>query len=233
MDGYTRFALYYAPPPGALATLGAQWLGWDAEAGRGASLPPGQDWPTLPRPQKALTRQPRAYGFHGTLKPPFALAEDRTVTGLHAAVSALAPRLHRLRLDGLRVAEMGDFLALVPEGDTTALDALAATLVEALDGFRAAPTDAEVARRRAAGLTERQETMLARWGYPFVMDEFRFHITLTGPIPDAAERAAVADALRPLFEPLIERPFRIDEICLFGEGQDGRFRNLHRYPLSG
>lgn len=233
MDGYTRFALYYAPPPGALATLGAQWLGWDAEAGRGASLPPGHDWPALPRPQKALTRAPRTYGFHGTLKPPFALAEDRTVTGLHAALSALAPRLHRLRLDGLRLAEMGDFLALVPEGDSAALDALAATLVEALDGFRAAPTDEDVARRRAAGLTPQQDAMLARWGYPFVMDEFRFHITLTGPLPDDAERAAVADALGPLFEPLIERPFRIDDICLFGEGQDGRFRNLHRYTLSG
>jgi hypothetical protein len=57
-------------------------------------------------------------------------------------------------------------------------------------------------------------------------------MTLTGPLHDAGERRAVADALRPLFETLIERPFRIDEICLFGEGQDGRFRNLHRYPLS-
>jgi putative phosphonate metabolism protein len=231
MDGYTRYAIYYAPPRGAFATLGAQWLGWDPEAGRGASLPPGRDWPELPRPQRAITQAPRPYGFHGTLKPPFALAEDRTVLGLHATLAALAPRLHRVRVDGLRIDELGDFLALLPEGDTASLDALAATLVEALDAFRAPPTDDELARRRAAGLTEAQEALLVRWGYPYVMDEFRFHMTLTGPLP-RDDRVQVAEALRPLFEPKIERPFRLDAICLFGEGQDGRFRNLHRYPLS-
>jgi putative phosphonate metabolism protein len=232
MDGYTRYAIYVAPPPGPLATLGAQWLGWDAEAGRGAALPPGRAVADLPRPQRALTEAPRPYGFHGTLKPPFLLAEGRTVPGLHAAVSALAPSLHRVRLDGLRLGEIGAFVALVPDGDSAALGTLAARIVEALDGFRAPPSGEELARRRAAGLTDRQEALLARWGYPFVMEEFRFHMTLTGPLPDPDERARVAGALRPLFEPLIERPFRIDEICLFGEGQDGRFRNLHRYPLS-
>ena len=232
MDGFTRYAIYFAPPPGALASLGARWLGWDAEAGRSASLPPGRDWPPLPRARRALTDRPRPYGFHGTLKPPFALAEDGSVLGLHAALGALAPRLRRVRLDGLRVRELGDFVALAPEGGTASLDALAATLVEALDGFRAPPDAEEIARRRAPGLTERQEAMLRHWGYPYVMEEFRFHLTLTGPLA-ATERAETAAALRPLFEPLLERPFRIDEVCLFGEGQDGRFRNLRRYALSG
>ena len=231
MDGYTRYAVYFAPPPGALAHLGAAWLGWDAEASRSAAPPPNADWPPLPRPRRALTERPRAYGFHGTLKPPFLLADGSTTLGLHAALAALAPRMHRIKLDGMRVAEMGPFLALVPEGDTAALDDLAATLVEALDGFRAPPGAEELARRRAAGLSERQEALLERWGYPYVMEEFRFHITLTGPLEEA-ERAATAAALRTLFDPLLERPFRIDDICLFGEGQDGLFRNLHRYPLS-
>lgn len=232
MDGFTRYAIYYAPPPGPLARLGAAWLGWDAEAGHGETLPPGKNWPDLPRPPLEITARPRKYGFHGTLKPPFVLSEDRTVAGLHAALSALAPRLHRLRLDGLRITAIGPFLALVPEGDASPVDDLAATLLEALDGFRAPPEPAELARRRAAGLTERQEENLTRWGYPYVMEEFRFHITLTGPLPEA-EREATASALEPLFAPLLEQPFRIDEICLFGEGQDGRFRNLHRYTLSG
>ncbi len=232
MDGYTRFAIYYAPPPGALATLGARWLGWDAEAGRGAALPPGQAWPPLPRSRHAMTDRPRPYGFHGTLKPPFALAEDASVPELHAALGALAPHLPRVRLDGLAVREVGAFVALAPEGDTAALDTLAATLVEALDGFRAPPGEEELARRRAPGLTDRQEAILRRWGYPYAMEEFRFHLTLTGRLAPE-ERAATVAALQPLFEPLLERPFRIDEVCLFGEGQDGRFRNLHRYALSG
>jgi len=232
MDGYTRYALYFAPPPGPLATLGARWLGWDAEAGRGASPPPSEAWPALPRPPRDLTARPRKYGFHGTLKPPFALAEGCTVAGVHDAVAALAPRLKRVKLDGMRVSAIGSFVAIVPEGDTGGLAELAATLVTSLDGFRAPPSEEDLARRRGSGLTPRQEVLLQEWGYPYVMDEFRFHLTLTGPLPDD-ERDATADALAPLFEPHLERPFRIDEICLFGEGQDGRFRKLHRYARTG
>lgn len=232
MDGYTRYAIYFAPRPGPLATLGTAWLGWDAEAGHGATLAPGQRWPDLPRPPLELTAGPRKYGFHGTLKPPFVMAETRTVAGLHAALAALAPRLPRVKLDGLQMMEIGPFLALVPEGDAAPVGDLAATLVEALDGFRAPPDADELRRRRAPGLTERQDALLARWGYPYVMEEFRFHITLTGPL-DPEERAATRTAIEPLFRPLLERPFRIDDICLFGEGQDGRFRNLHRYALTG
>ncbi|HBS98527.1 MAG TPA: phosphonate metabolism protein, partial [Citreicella sp.] len=28
-------------------------------------------------------------------------------------------------------------------------------------------------------------------------------------------------------------PFRVDSLCLFAEADDGRFRLLHRYTLSG
>jgi putative phosphonate metabolism protein len=233
MDGFTRYAIYYAPQPGPLADLGRAWLGWDAEAGKGAALRPEAEWPSLPVSRRELTKAPSKYGFHGTLKPPFVLSEGREVAGLHAATAALAPRLKRLKLDGMRVDEIGPFIALVPEGDTEELAALAGTLVEALDGFRAPPSDDEIARRRAAGLTRRQEVLLHRWGYPYVMEEFRFHITLTGAIRDDATRAQVRGALARLFAPLLDRPFRIDDVCLFGEGQDGRFRNLHRYPLQG
>jgi len=232
MDGYTRYAIYLAPA-GRLGKLGAAWLGWDAETGR---MPDGSGdaaWPSLPLERRTLVETPARYGFHGTLKPPFRLAEGREVAGLHGALAALAPRIKRLRLDGMRLADIGPFLALVPEGDAGPLNDLAATLVETLDGFRAPPDPGEVARRRAKGLTPRQEALLLQWGYPYVMEEFRFHITLTGPIPDRRTRDKVAMALAPLFEAEIDSPFRIDDICLFGEGQDGRFRNLHRYALTG
>ncbi|MEM0935420.1 MAG: DUF1045 domain-containing protein [Pseudomonadota bacterium] len=232
MDGFTRYAVYFAPS-GELAELGAAWLGWDPEAARLDALPDQVEWPELPIDRRALTSAPARYGMHGTLKPPFRLAEGREVPGLHNALSALAPQLSRLKLDGMRLRALGPFLALVPEGDTGELAALAATLVETLDGHRAPPLTEELARRRAAGLSPRQEAMLLKWGYPYVMEEFRFHITLTGPIPDQETRDKVAMALAPIFEEAVETPFRIDDIALFGEGQDGRFRNLHRYPLSG
>ncbi|MEM1428685.1 MAG: DUF1045 domain-containing protein, partial [Pseudomonadota bacterium] len=150
MDGFTRYAVYFAPS-GRLGRLGSVWLGWDAEAGRMPTQPEEAEWPDLPLDRRALISGPARYGFHGTLKPPFRLTEGREVAGLHGALSALAPRLPRLKLDGLRVADMGPFLALVPEGDTEGLNGLANTLIKALDGYRAPPQTEELARRRGAG----------------------------------------------------------------------------------
>ena len=62
---------------------------------------------------------------------------------------------------------------------SAALQALADACVEQLDRFRAPPSDAELARRRRASLTPRQDAMLVRWGYPYVFDTWFFHMTLT------------------------------------------------------
>ncbi|NDR58078.1 DUF1045 domain-containing protein [Aliiruegeria sabulilitoris] len=229
MDGFTRYALFYAPPAGPLADFGAAWLGWDPRNGKRVAHPA---LPGLPLPVAEITETPRKYGFHGTLKPPFTLKPGFDVAELHNATEALATTLPPVLLDGLKLARIGGFLALVPEGDTTQLALLAARLVEALDGFRAAPEEDELARRRKPGLSARQEVLLQQWGYPYVMEEFLFHLTLSGNLPETLTDA-VAERLRPVVEPLLPRPFRIREICLFGEGQDGRFHHLHRYTLSG
>lgn len=229
MDGFTRYAIYYAPPPGPLADFGAAWLGWDPRSGRRRAHPA---LPGLPMPVADITAEPHKYGFHGTLKPPFRLKQGFDVAELHNATEALAASLPPVLLDGLKLSRIGSFLALVPEGDTTQLALLAARLVEALDGFRAAPEETELSRRREAGLSARQEVLLQQWGYPYVMEEFRFHLTLSGKLP-GPEADAIAERLAPVVEPLLTRPFRIREICLFGEGQDGRFHHLRTYTLSG
>jgi putative phosphonate metabolism protein len=229
MDGFTRYAIFYAPPPGPLADFGAAWLGWEPRGGRKVAHP---DLPGLPLPTAEITKTPHKYGLHATLKPPFRLKPGFDVAELHNATLALASALEPVLLDGLRLDRLGSFLALVPEGDTTPLALLAARVVEALDGFRAAPGEAELEQRRKAGLTRNQEVLLQKWGYPYVMEEFRFHLTLTGTLPDA-EGDAVAARLRPVLDPILPSPVWIRDICLFGEGQDGRFHNLHRYTLSG
>ncbi|WP_116132095.1 DUF1045 domain-containing protein [Tropicimonas sp. IMCC34043] len=229
MDGFTRYALFYAPPPGPLAEFCAAWLGWDPRQGRKVAHPA---LPGLPMPAAEITETPHKYGFHATLKPPFRLAEGFDVAELHNAAEALAATLPAVLIDGLRLGSIEGFLALLPEGEATGLALLAARIVEALDVFRAQPEEDELARRRAGGLSSRQEALLQRWGYPYVMEEFRFHMTLSGRLP-ATEIEAVKACLGPVLEPLLPRPFRIREFCLFGEGQDGRFHNLHRYTLSG
>ncbi len=187
MTGYDRYAVYYAPEPGPLAAFGAGWLGWDLAAG---AEPEPVEVAGLPRGREGLTETPRKYGFHGTIKPPFRLAEGASAEELQDAVGALAVRLKPVEMPGLALHRLGGFLALTPEGDARGLALLAGEVVMELDGFRAAPDAAEIARRRPEALSVRQREMLGAWGYPYVMDEFRFHLTLTGNLP-AAEVLAV------------------------------------------
>ena len=226
---YHRYAIYVTPRPGELADFGAAWLGWDAAAGSARVQPAIEG---LPRPLDQITAAPRRYGFHGTIKPPFRLAEGADPERLSAALDGFCARQAPVAVPGLALNRLGKFLALCPVGGTAALDALAAAAVARLDAFRAQPDAAELARRRAARLTTRQEAMLQRWGYPHVMEEFRFHMTLTGPLT-AAELAAVEAALAPRLAPILPAPFAIDALTLVGEDGDGRFHQVSRVALTG
>ncbi|MDR9485141.1 MAG: DUF1045 domain-containing protein [Sediminimonas sp.] len=229
MEHYLRYAVYFAPAPGPLADFGAAWLGWDAQAGRAVAHP---QVPGLPCPVAEVTRQPRKYGFHGTLKPPFRLAGGCAPEDLAEAVELLAARLAPVRVPGLQLDRIGRFLALTPKGDGAELAALAGAVVTGLDTYRAPLTAEEFARRRPDRLDPRQRANLEQWGYPYVLEEFRFHLTLTGPMEDNRAQEVRA-ALAPVLEPLLPAPFEVPDICLFGEGEDGYFRLVHRYALSG
>ena len=225
MEQMKRFAIYYAPEPGAFADAAASWLGWDVQAGRAVAQPKL----ALPRPLADATAEPRKYGFHGTIKPPFRLAAGVTPQDLQQAVAQLARSLRPVVLAGLQRVNLEGFLALVPQGDTAELETLAAEVVRALDPYRAPLTAAETARRRPERLTARQRELLAIYGYPYVMEEFRFHLTLSGPL--GADHAAFSAAADHHFADLIPQPFSLAELCLFGEDSDGRFHLLQRYAL--
>ena len=226
MDEFKRFAVYVVPE-GGLYRLGSDWLGWDTVAGEAVMHPLVEG---LPAPVQDLTATPRKYGFHGTMKPPFRLAEGKDHERLRAAVERMAAKLSPVTCPGLAVRALRGFVALVPGGPAGALGKLADRVVEELDGYRAPLTDAELERRRAAGLSARQDGYLTRWGYPYVMEEFHFHLTLTGKLPDA-DAVRVAEALGEHFAPVLEDPYRIGSLCIAGEGADGRFRVTDRVPL--
>lgn len=227
MWDFKRYAMYYAPEPGPLADFGASWLGWDAARGAEAVHPQVEGLSVAD-----LTATPRKYGFHGTVKPPFRLAEGKSVEQLDEAAEALCARLAPVTLKGLQMSRLGSFLALTPMGDTAALAQLAGDVVQDLDSFRAPLTEAEIAKRNPAKLSAAQRALLERWGYPYVLDEFRFHLTLTGRLGKEVVDT-VQDTLAPLVAPLLPKPFEINSLCLFGEAEDGRFHKLHRYTLSG
>jgi putative phosphonate metabolism protein len=228
MTEFVRYAIYYAPPPGAFADRAAAWLGWDIARGSEVAQPAVAG---LTRGLDDLTAEPRRYGFHGTVKPPFRLAPGRDAGALRAACADLCAGLKPVVMPGLALRQIGGFVALVPEGDTGALSDLAARVVRDLDTFRAPPTEAEIARRNPARLTDRQRRHLADWGYPYVMEDFAFHLTLSGPV-DEAKGATLMTAARAHFGDTVPAPFALDSLCLCGEGADGRFRLIHSYTLS-
>lgn len=228
MRDIRRWAIYYLPTEkSAFARFGADWLGWDTQAGRARD---GLAVPGLPRPRADLTAQPRKYGFHATLKAPFVLGDDREPAALDAAITALAGEFEPFALP-LVLAALGSFVALVPAAPNPPLAALAAACVTRLDAFRA-PEAAEHSRRHPETMTERQRAYFAAWGYPFVLGEYRFHMTLTGSL-GAGEREAVLAALAPVVGPLLAEPRLVRDICLVGEDRQGMFHLLKRFPLAG
>lgn len=225
-----RYAIYYTAPQGALADFGASWLGWDIATGQEVPHP---KLPGLSRSEiSEVTQTPRKYGFHGTIKPPFRLAEGCDAQGLLHAFERAAGEVSPVTLDGLKLAQIGRFLALVVDGDQAPLADLAGHMVATLDAFRAPASDAELARRRAAGLTPAQDQMLLKWGYPYVFDAFKFHLTLTGQLY-TGHASQIRDALAPVLTPILPRPFVVGDLTLVGEDSAGRFHEISRVALGG
>ena len=219
---FTRFAIY-DPGPAPLADFGARWLGWDTRAGQACA----------PLAPPAWTEAACRYGFHATIKPPFRLAEGALVSDLTAALRDLAARLSPVHLQGgLVLTDLDGFLALTPRSQPPALTDLAASVVRDLDPFRAPLTEAEIARRRPETLSQTARANLDRWGYPHVMEDFRYHMTLTGPL-DGSDAAAARAALTPHLAKLLPDPHPIIELALMAEDQDGFFHDLTRCRLGG
>lgn len=223
MEQMKRFAIYYAPRDGAFADAAAAWLGWDLSRGCAVAQP---DIPGL----VALTADPRKYGFHGTIKPPFRLADGTSPEALAGAVADLASNLYAVEMPSLQMILLEGFIALVPT-QHPALSHLAAKVVQGLEGYRAPLTPAEFARRKPDSLTPRQRTLLEVYGYPYVMDEFQFHLTLSGRL-STVESSSLKAAAEKHFAGLIPKPFRIEDLCLCGEDEGGKFHLLYRYALS-
>jgi putative phosphonate metabolism protein len=229
MGDWRRHAIYFAPRPDhPLAAFGADWLGWDPAAGRPRQ---GLALAGLPRRREDLVAAPARYGFHGTLEPPFRLAPGRAVAELDAAAAVLAARHAAFPLR-LRLDAVDGFLALVADPPLPALAAIADDCVTGLDAFRAPPDPAELARRRAAGLDAVEAAHLATWGYPYVLDRFVFHMTLTGRL-HPAEVPPVRRALDRALAPVLAAPLAFETICRFSEAADGRFHLVRRFPLAG
>jgi len=230
MAAFPRYAIYFTPPRGdRVCRFGAAVLGYDALTGQTQPFPVPlidacHDW-------HDLTEDARKYGFHATLKAPFTLADGRDERDLIDACGVFSSAPQAIATIVPVVRPIGDFIALMPETQPPALAAFAQACVEAFDDFRAPLTEADRSRRNPEQLTPRQRANLDRWGYPYVLDDFRFHMTLTGRVPDA-RRAGIVDLLREQFAAERVETLTIDRIALFRQEEaTSRFRIIAEQPL--
>lgn len=227
-----RYAIYFAPErTHPLWTVGCRLLGRDPETGELLAQPALAEVPSDRFAE--ITAEPRRYGWHATLKPPFALGEGTDESALRASVAAFAQARVGFAMPPLVLAPLSGFLALVPGNRSDPLDTLAADCVRAFDGFRRPPSADEMARRQRVPLDAEEQRNLALWGYPYVMRRFRFHMTLTMRL-EPQERDRVAASLGSLLAPALAEPLHAVSLALFGEPEPGApFRLLHRYPFGG
>jgi putative phosphonate metabolism protein len=228
-----RYSLYYAPrAEEGLAVAASQWLGRNAETGLSRPLKSVSSF-TAERLAE-LTAEPRLYGFHGTLKAPMVLADGVTEGDLLTAAGNFAVGRRSVVAPSMILTCFQGFMALVPSQPSAELQDLADSCVIEFDEFRQPADEAELARRRAAGLSPRQDELLLRWGYPYVLEEWRFHLSLTGHLADEGERSAISDLLRRQFMGFIERPLQVRDLCVFRQSAPGRpFIALARFALGG
>jgi len=230
MANFPRYAIYYASPPGsALNSFGAELLGYDAWSSEAMPFPKDvlhrvADW-------REVTEDPREYGFHATLKAPLSLADGQGEAGLLAACTEFARETRPIPVIRGVVSSISGFLAVTPAEASDLLQQLAADCVRAFDLFRAPLTPEDRARRKPDMLTPRQRDYLDRWGYPYVMEEFRFHMTLTGRL-DTARREPILKMLQERFLTIGLERLAIDRIALFRQDDPhSRFHILKDWEL--
>jgi len=230
MAPFPRYAIYYAPAQGSsLDQFGTEMLGYDAWIG--AALPfPGDVVERIPD-WRELSDDPRKYGFHATLKAPMTLADGKSEKMLLAACAEFANAMRTIPMIAPVVNSISGFLAVIPAEKSSALQQLAADAVRAFDGFRAPLTAEERARRNPQRLTPRQVDYLDRWGYPYVMEEYRFHMTLTTRLEEI-RREDVLTMLRERFARLDLAELAVDRIALFRQDDaKARFTIIGDWPL--
>ena len=225
-----RYGIYFSPREGSrLHELGNRWLGRDAATGE--PLDPGLP-DAMPRDEwLRATQSPRRYGFHATLKPPFRLAEGAKYEYLQAALRDFAASHEQFDAPPLAVGTLGHFLALTLSKPSERFSHLADDAVRDFERFRAPASGSELAQRLRDSLSAREREHVMQWGYPYVFDTWKFHMSLTGSLPQHT-LPPLADYLCGRFAPVCGEPLLVDSVCIFLEPSPGApFRLLERAQL--
>jgi hypothetical protein len=218
---FSRYAIYYIPDL-PLFQIGSDWLGWNSLTGQET---------TLSANHHRITDRPRKYGFHATMKPPFSLASNSTQGELQDAFQAFCATVSPATGGTLKISRLGRFLAMTQDVQSNDVTDLAASTVSHFDKFRAPLSDNDIQKRRQRRLTPEQDALMLRWGYPYVMQEFKFHMTLTGPLQND-EIVSIEQLANTRLQEFIGQSLNIASLALLGEDRDsGRFHVIEKLSL--
>lgn len=220
-----RCAIYFIPAREDPLTVAAtRWLGRDAYTGE--RVESGVVEGLIDEDRAFLTAPVRRFGFHGTLRAPFQLVEGYSIDTLARTLTRFARERHSLLIPRTDIRLLDSFFCLVSDGPSPDVNALAAEVVMSFDHFRAPMSEGELERRYPLRLTDRQHANLLAWGHPFVLDDYRFHMSLTGPVPKD-EQAYVLTVLKRYFGALTSAPLLIDQLALFYEPEPNAPMCIH------
>ncbi|KEC74150.1 UNVERIFIED_ORG: hypothetical protein GGD51_003911 [Rhizobium esperanzae] len=225
-----RYAICFTPPASdPLSLVAANWLGRNVFSGDMLEPPAVRG---LGIHEIAFhTAVPRRYGFHGVLKGPFHLSADMSEPQLLRDLMHYAGTFAPFQISRLEIARLGSFYSLMPSAPCEQIQHLASAIVQEFDRYRAPLSEADIERSDPDGLSAAQFANLHRWGNPYVMDEFRFHMPVTGSI-NAIDMPRIEPALRTIFEPVLKEPVMVSNVALMiEEGAGGPFRVHSLHPM--
>ncbi|TFF24954.1 DUF1045 domain-containing protein [Jiella endophytica] len=222
-----RAAIYFTPPAGsALAKTAATWLGRNPFDGEPTRKPD--------KTRDPLVASPARYGFHATIVAPFRLIEPSHLEAIDERLAEFCAAQTPFEITMSVPRKLGEFFALVPAEPSVPLRTLEDAAVRAFAPFRPKPTEDEIARRRPERLSERQRAYLQEWGYPYVFEEFRFHMTLSGALSKSEAKALLPD-LQETFAPFDGERLAIDQLAIFLEAEPGaafKVHSVHRFEAA-
>ena len=226
---FERYAIYYVPSQDSLlGQFGHSWFGYGAEAG----FVPRGDFELDDGFLELITQVPKRYGLHATLKAPFSIAEGQTLEGIIENLEKFSSNRKRFSLGQLKYGIHHGFLALVSDNNFR-INQFASQCVLGFEEFRAPLTMKERTRRLEKPMTDHQRLMLEEHGYPYVLSEFHFHITLTSNLVNDQDQQMLLSVLKPYLDEICSTPTELDSIALVGDPGNGQhFELIKRFPLA-
>lgn len=226
-----RYAICYAPEKNSpLNSFGQTWLGRDVRTGNRIDQPEVEG--VYSQELRNIVSPAAFYGFHGTLKPPFYLPVPELEEKLISDIQAFAASEKSFHLPRLTVARIGRILVLEPERSSDPINRLAERCVRHFDSYRRSSSCEDSDDRASSRLSSTQQENIIKWGNPYVMDEFKFHLSLTGPILDIHLSDHLMRVIQRQIAALDLNSIEVASICLFFQADKNQPFLLHsRYKF--